>query len=413
MDTVAIIGTGFSGLTLALRLQQLGVPTTLYAESPPDVMRHARLTNTVGRFPRTRARERQLGVDHWPAPEESMAELHFRSGPPLGLGYDGRFADPMQATDFRVLLPRLLEDLADRGGDVVIAPGLDAEAVAHIAEGHELTVAAVGRGSIASMFPVDAARSPYREPPRITFAGLFDGLALPEPRAVSFNLSPAGGAVFQMAMRTPHGPGTSLLVSAIPGGPLAALDGLSVTDPEFRPTLLGLLRDHAPAVAERVDGRRFALTAPHDWVQAAITPTVRRAWHRLPSGRLVVAIGDAWIANDPITGQGANLGSDCAFVAAEHIALGGPFDSGFGRRLEDAMWEVAGPVTEFTNAFLQPPPPHVLDLMAAAAAHRAVADRYVSLFDDPSRMWRMMASPETVRAFVEDARRSGPDVRAA
>src|SRR5262245_857703 len=67
MTTVGIIGSGYSGLTLALRLQQLGVSTTLYAEATPDAMRRARLANTVGRFPRTLERERLLGVDHWPA----------------------------------------------------------------------------------------------------------------------------------------------------------------------------------------------------------------------------------------------------------------------------------------------------------------------------------------------------------
>ena len=36
MSEIGIIGAGISGLHLTLRLQQLGVPTVLYAEQGPD-----------------------------------------------------------------------------------------------------------------------------------------------------------------------------------------------------------------------------------------------------------------------------------------------------------------------------------------------------------------------------------------
>ena len=65
-------------------------------------------------------------------------------------------------------------------------------AVDRLAAGHDLAVVAVGRGSIPALFPVDPARSPYGEPQRLVFAGLFDGLALPEPFGVSFNIALPG-----------------------------------------------------------------------------------------------------------------------------------------------------------------------------------------------------------------------------
>ena len=83
-----------------------------------------------------------------------------------------------------------------------------------------------------------------------------------------------------------------------------------------------------------------------------------------------------------------------------YIAAGGPYDAAFGRRLEAAMWEDAAPATAFTNAFLQPPAPHVGRLLATAAASRDVADRYVDLFDDPAAMWATVSSPEGVDAFL-------------
>lgn len=67
------------------------------------------------------------------------------------------------------------------------------------------------------------------------------------------------------------------------------------------------------------------------------------------------------------------------------------------------MWAYAGPVTNWSNAFLQPPHPQVMELTIAAATHQAVADRVADLFDDPLAMVRVTASRESVRAFVEQA----------
>src|SRR5688572_23479669 len=100
MDDIAIIGAGYSGLTLALRLQQLGVPVTLYAAEEPDVMRRGRLVNTVGRFAPSVEREQVLGIDRGPAGSDDIPELQFRAVAPLDAGYTGRFSRPMRATDF-------------------------------------------------------------------------------------------------------------------------------------------------------------------------------------------------------------------------------------------------------------------------------------------------------------------------
>jgi hypothetical protein len=35
---------------------------------------------------------------------------------------------------------------------------------------------------------------------------------------------------------------------------------------------------------------------------------VRAGWAALPGGKYAMAMGDAWVVNDPVTGQGANLG---------------------------------------------------------------------------------------------------------
>lgn len=130
---------------------------------------------------------------------------------------------------------------------------------------------------------------------------------------------------------------------------------------------------------------------------------VRTQVAKLSTGRVALAIGDAWITNDPITGQGANLSSHCAWVTAEAIAGGGPYGEEFGRSVAAEMWRVAGPVTEWSNAFLQPPAEHVLRLFAGAAVHRGLADRFVNLFSDPVAAWAVFSDPAQVDALLAAA----------
>jgi 2-polyprenyl-6-methoxyphenol hydroxylase-like FAD-dependent oxidoreductase len=118
------------------------------------------------------------------------------------------------------------------------------------------------------------------------------------------------------------------------------------------------------------------------------------------------AIGDAWIVNDPILGQGANIGSHCAWVAAQAPAAGPEPDADLGRRLEAEMWAFAGPVTALTNAFLQPPPPHVVELLEAATAQQAVADAFVAGFADPVRLAHLLGTPAAAATRQREA--AGP-----
>ena len=307
--------------------------------------------------------------------------------------------------DFRLLLPRWLEDFAARGGNLICdqLPD-DAPSLEGVVGGHDLVVVAVGRTSIASLFPVDPLRSPYAAPQRVLLAALCDGLALPDPLAISFNIAPGAGELFQMPILTADGLGTNLLIEAVPGGPLADVVSRPADDPRFLPEFREALAMHAPAIAARVDGTRFAIHSPRDVLQGAITPAVRHPFTLLADGTPALAIGDAWITNDPITGQGANIGSHSAFVAANAIATGGPFDDRWADEVEEAMWAFAGPVTAWTNAFLQPPPPHAVGLLQQAAECQAVADAFVSGFAKPVELSVTIADPAATEDFIAAAR---------
>jgi 2-polyprenyl-6-methoxyphenol hydroxylase-like FAD-dependent oxidoreductase len=214
-----------------------------------------------------------------------------------------------------------------------------------------------------------------------------------------------------MPFATFEGRVSSILVECIPGGGLDRIvDMRHEDDPHaFESTVLDLLREHAPVVYERVDPRAFRLTRPQDLLQGAITPTVRSGYARLDSGANVLAIGDVHAVVDPILGQGANTASQSAWLLGEQIVAGGPFDEAFCRQAETRIWEHARAAIEWTNASLQAPPQHVVDVFVAAAQHQAVADEITSNFDHPSRNWEIFASPEGARAYLDRATRPAVD----
>ncbi|MFI7125351.1 styrene monooxygenase/indole monooxygenase family protein [Nonomuraea sp. NPDC050153] len=222
------------------------------------------------------------------------------------------------------------------------------------------------------------------------------------PESLTCNISPGCGEIFRMPIVTRRGVVSSVLVAAVPGGPLEPISRLPAAEVTGEPA--GLLAEHAPRPAERM-GEDFELLGEDDLPQGAITPVVREAVAELPSGRIAPAVGDARITNDPLTGQGANLGPACAWIAADAIAAGGPYDAAFGRATAERMWEAAAPVTDWTDAFLRPPAAHVMTLLPAATTRQDLADLILDLFSNPAYAWAVPSSPEEVSRIVDG---SGP-----
>jgi hypothetical protein len=272
---------------------------------------------------------------------------------------------------------------------------------------HDVIVVLAGRSApvARALFPVRSDRSPYSAPQRRLCGGLYTGVTQADPVAVSFNIVPGAGEIFQQAILTERGVMSSIMVEAVREGPFYAI---TRRDPAadlgaFASALLDLIEAHAPSLRARIEPSRFAALGTRDVLRGAVTPTVRRGWATLPDGKLALAIGDAWIANDPITGQGANIGSHSAWVVADALATGPDLDEALGRRLEDELWSFAGPVTSWTNSFLQPPPPHILELLGVATERQAVADAFAGGFAEPVRLAAALATPETCDAFVQEA----------
>lgn len=402
MTTIGIIGAGVAGLHLGLLLQQHGVAATIYTDKTPEEQRASRIRNIVVRAAPTRERERQLGVNHWDMPAADIARIEVAIGSARPLAFSGAFNRPVSIVDMRMYWARLLEDFAARGGHVVFG-ACEAGDVERLSAQHDLMVVAAGRGSLANLFPRMPEHCPYQRPQRLIFGGLYHGVARPEPTCFNVVVVPGHGEILLLPAISFMPDVTGVAVEIIEGGAFEVLRGLRYEDDpqRFDATVLGLLRDYAPSIFARVDPQAFRLARPQDHTFTAITPTTRRGYARMANGACVMAVGDAHVLMDPMTGQGANKAVHAAWTLGEAICGGGPFDEDFCRAVEQRMWAFAGPVSEACNARLGPPAPHVLALMAAAARNPAIADAYAWGFNHPDLWWEMTNSPERTAALLQ------------
>ena len=399
MPEIGIVGGGTAGLHLALFLQQNGVEPTLYAERTADEVRAGRLPNTVAHHHRTRARERTLGVNHWDETGPSYGRHSHYFGGEQPLRFPGDFTEESLAVDYRLYLPRLLEDFEERGGAVEVG-GVSADDLPRLASRHDLIVVSTGRGGLTDLFPAIPGRSPFAGPQRRLSAGLYTGIAAADPVSVTFGVSPGHGEIIEIPLETFEGAATTLLFECMPG---AGLEPVAATpyddDPKaYEALVLEKLREHFPPIFERVDASSFGLTRPSSILQGSVTPTVRESYADV-DGTAAIAVGDAHVVVDPVVGQGANSASFSAWTLGEAILGGGPYDEAFCRKVDERRLPFVLGVFDWTN-FMLAPQPYLFELVGAMSQNKRLCDDFTENFNHPDRQWEHVQSAEALAAYI-------------
>lgn len=400
MTSIGIIGAGVAGLQLGLYLRQHGIDVTIYAEKSPEQQFGSRLPALVARSGNTRERERSLGVNHWDGSKSEFERVHVHVSGEQPMDFVGQMERPFIAVDMRIYFGRLQEDFIARGGHVVIGE-VQASDLDRIGAAHDLLVVATGRGGLSQLFPRRDDRSPFSAPQRWIATGIFHGITA-APATASMTFVPEHGEIFEFPIYSFEPNLVGLGLEAIPGGVLEPVARMSYSDDPaaFNAALLELLREHAPQIYARIDPQAFGLTRPLDLMQGGVTPTARQGYTRLASGTYALAIGDVFIVNDPITGQGANTASYSALLVGEAIRESAALDEAFCQEVERRLWAYAGPVADWTNAMLMPPPPHVIEFLAAAAQHQSIADLFAGFFERPQYAWEVLSNPDATSELL-------------
>jgi 2-polyprenyl-6-methoxyphenol hydroxylase-like FAD-dependent oxidoreductase len=406
---IGIIGAGTAGLHLGLLLRQHGVEATVITDRTPDQVAAMRLSNAVAHHHVTIERERQLGVDHWPVEQFGYTHHRYCFNTPQPIAFDGRFTERSRAVDYRLYLPRLMEDFAARGGKIEFREVADHE-IGVLAKQFDLIVVAAGNGPFARIFEPAPEHCPFSRPQRLLCLGLYTGIHDAELAAVTLSVSPGHGELIDLPILSVSGMVHALLMEIIPGGDLESMAHMRYDDDPklFINTLLAKLENHHPSVYDRVDHARFDLQRPVDLLQGGIVPTVRHSAFDLGNGRMAIALGDAHAVLDPMMGQGANVASYAAWVLGEEIVATHIYDRPFCERIDRYRDERVLGAQRWTNLMTMPPGEHLLELIVAMSTNADLADEFTENFNYPERQWARLASPARIRGWIKEAAERRP-----
>jgi hypothetical protein len=401
MRNITIVGAGQSGLQLALGLQQNGYQVRVVTNRSPADIAAGRVMSSQFMFNDALQAERDLGLNFWEKECPNTDALGVTIAAPDGgkaISWVYPLDNPGQAVDQRIKIPGWMRTFQERGGELVIRDAGIAD-LEDYARGSDLVILAGGKGDIVKLFARDAERSPFDAPQRALALTYVTGLAQYAPTRVAFNIAPTVGEYFVFPALTTTGPCEIMVFEGIPGGPMDRW-GEATTPEQHLAYSLEILKNFYPWEYER--SRDATLTDPNGILAGRFAPTVRKPVATLPSGALILGMADAVVLNDPITGQGSNNAAKAARVYLKRILDNGskPFDAAWMQQTFDDYWAYAQFVTGWTNAMLQPPPPHVINILVAAQSKPKVGSAFVNGFDDPRTFFPWLADPGEAEKFI-------------
>ena len=405
MRSIAIVGGGQAGLPLALGLLEQGYDVTVATNRTPDDIRAGKVMSSQCMFNESLQIERDLGLNTWEAACPAVEGIgltvpHPEQAGARAIHWSARLDRPAQAVDQRIKMPAWMELFQQRGGKLLMEDVGVAE-LERLADEHDLVILAAGKGEVVKLFERDAARSPFDKPMRALALTYVTGMAPQSDYSrVAFNLIPGVGEYFSFPALTTSGPCEIMVFEGVPGGPMDCWR--DVRQPQDHLALSKkLLETFLPWEAERA--RHAELTDANGILAGSFAPTIRKPVLTLPSGKLVLGLGDAVVVNDPITGQGANNATKAAKVYLDAILAHGEqaFTRDWMEQTFERFWRYAQQVVTWTNTMLTPPPPHILQLLGAAGQSAPLASAIANGFDHPPRFFPWWTDPAACEEFIQ------------
>lgn len=405
MRRIAIVGAGQAGLQLALGLLAKGYHVTLATNRNGEDIRNGKVMSSQCMFNAALQSERDLGLNFWedqcPAVEGIGLAVPDPEKPnePL-FSWSTRLDRYAQSVDQRLKMPVWMDEVAKRGGEVIIQDVGVAE-LELLSTSHDLVLLAAGKGEIVNLFEKDAERTQFQQPQRALSLTYVKGMTPMSPFSrVSFNLIPGVGEYFVFPCLTTTGPCEIMVFEGIPGGPMDCWQGITSAEQHLEKSL-ELVNRYVPWEAERC--RSLEMTDDKGFLSGRFTPMVRKPVLTLPSGRKVFGMADALVVNDPITGQGSNNAAKCSKVYLDAIVARGAQDFGpdWMHDTFEQYWSYAQHVVKWTNTMLTPPPQHLLELLGAASQSQPLASAIANGFDDPRTFAPWWFDAQSCQAFIQ------------
>jgi 2-polyprenyl-6-methoxyphenol hydroxylase-like FAD-dependent oxidoreductase len=412
--SVLIVGAGQAGLQLGIGLLGDGHDVTVVSNRTSDDVRNGRLLSGQTMFGGALETERKLGIDLWqeecPQLEGKAFALFSPGDPDPVFNFAARLDKPGQSVDQRVKYPVWMDLFEQRGGRLEITQ-VGVPELERYAETHDLVVVAAGRDT--GLFPKVPEKSPFDKPQKIAAICAVHGLTPRTPwDGVCITIVRGCGENIILPVLLPTGPGHLFVFQYFPGGPWdnwpegteAAFGGVKQNSvEEHLAHAKRLLKEYLPHMYERV--RDCEAADPQANLRGGVTPVVREPVGQLPSGRLVLGIGDAVVVNDPLTAPGANSCALAADAYLEAIRAHGdaPYDRAFMEKTFYDFWNKDMRfITEWNNKLLGGTPEYVVRVLTAANEAPEISHRWVNgYYRNRADFFEWLGTPEKAEAFLE------------
>jgi hypothetical protein len=399
-----IVGAGQSGLQLGIGLLDDGHDVTLATNRPAEEVRNGYLLSGQTQFGNSLATERELGIDLWQDEAPQLEGMAFALFPPRDpnpvFDWGARLDLPGQSVDQRVKYPAWMELFEERGGRLEIAE-VGIPELERYGEGHDLVIVSAGRDT-RTLFARVPEHSPFDKPQKIVSIAAVHGVPPREPwDGVCFTMVPGHGENIVLPTLGPSGPGHLIVFQFFPDGGWGDWPDTNTME-EHLAHSKELLKEFLPRMYERC--RHAEPMDDKGFLRGGVTPVVREPVGELPSGRLVLGLGDALVVNDPLTAPGANSVALAAthYRAAIRAHGDAPYDREFMERTFYDFWNsTMRYYTEWNNMLLGPVPDHVAGVLVAGNEVPAIRDRFVNGFANRADYWDWLVTPDKAEAYLE------------
>lgn len=405
MRKIAIVGAGESGVQLAIGLQRRGYEITLISDRTPQEVLSGNVMSSQCLFSSALAAEEKMDLTAITSADPTDPALQI-GGIEMNVLGDQQFSwaaqldAPARSVDQRVKCSSWIDAFVGQGGDFRVEKVTVAR-LEDFVRAYDLVVVSTGKGELGQIFTRDKSRSPYDKPQRALALTYVTGAVDGDAAAIRMSIKPGVGEFFTFPGLTAAGKCQMMVFEGIPGGPMDSWAGIQTPAAHLEHSRR-MLQEHFPEEALRFEDAK--LTDAGATLRGWITPTVRHAVGRLPSGGMVFGLGDAIVLNDPLTGQGSNNAALASQYYEDAILRRGdePFDEEWMLRTFEEFWRgwAQWSVT-WTNSMLKPLKSHQLALLSQAAAHPALAAAIVNGFDDPRGFFPWWYDEAEAGDFVE------------
>jgi len=407
--SIAIIGAGQAGLQLACGLLKFGCVVTMFSNRTSEQICHGQILSNQSMFDVALSCERELELNFWdsecPRNISVTMTLAVPNAREKAIEWTGMTHKFYQAVDQRLKFSRWMLHIQDLGGKIIILD-VNATRLNEIAKSHDLTIIASGKGEISKLFTRDNERSKYYQPQRVLASIYIKNIIPMIPSGVRVSIIPGIGEYFIMPGLTLNGPCEMMQFEGIPSGDFDCWNDISSPGEQLE-TALQLLNKYVPWEAERCSN--VQLTDTKAILKGQYTPVIRYPTVTLPCGKAILGIGDTVILNDPIAGQGSNNAAKAAGHYLKKIVEHdeNEFTEEWMKEVFEEYWNQDGRwATEWSNLLLQPPEPHVIELLISASKNPEIANKLANGFDQPSTLFPWITDAEQTSHFIRSCKNS-------